>query len=82
MLAISAFAEVMGRAFFFLTLPNESRYVKLIILSYQFVRDTLSRCYVKTVKMHFLIQSEREKLVTFFCVSNSHNRTQCGIYRL
>jgi len=40
MLAISSFAEVTRRAWFVLTLPNESRYVKLIILSYQFVRDT------------------------------------------
>jgi hypothetical protein len=40
MLAISEFAEVMRRACFVLTLPNDSRYVKLIILAYEFVRDT------------------------------------------
>ena len=39
MLARSAFAEVMRRACFVLTLPNESSYVKVIVLSYEFVKD-------------------------------------------
>jgi hypothetical protein len=39
-IGISSFAEVMRHACFVLTLPNESRYVKLIILSYESVKDT------------------------------------------
>ena len=75
MLAISAFAEVIRRTCFVLTLPNERWYVKLIIIFYQFVRHTAVVVLRKDGEnTDTFLYKVKEKSLQLFTVSGIHTR--------